>query len=300
MATVLDYEQGCILSECQQFLVTRLKDSPDMEERHQLLKSFYYGLIVENFPFEDELDPFESWEANLELKTSAEANSSVFEVLLFFDKAKYAKTTPLIRREILGGSVVEFFPESKCGLLSYFVVSTKERGRGLAKQIIKASVATLQSLAKEMYPELPFCPVFAETNDPNKVAAETDSLTPNVRLGVLHNLGFGLLDCQYVQPPLSKTHNPCSDLLLTVFLGTQPRLPYDLDLKTGQKKYFLPTSLVYTWVEEFWLSCCRCDHPDDLLEWDEWYEVKEGMMSKGEKVPILDLRIRRKIDRAKL
>jgi len=286
-------EEECFLSKCKQFLIVRLKKMRDVDGRNYLLKSFYDGLMLENFPMEDELDPFGSWLTGIE-----DEGGSTFEVLLFFDARRNELLT---HREILGGSVVEFFSESRCGLLSYFVVSKKERGRGLAKQIIDTSVATLQTIAKEMYPDMQYCPVFAETNNPHRVAAEDDSLTPNVRLGVLHNLGFGLLDCQYVQPPLSKAHKPCADLLLTVFAGPHCNLPYEVK-SNGHKNYFLPTSLVFSWVEEFWLTACECDDSKEL-EWSEWWSVRADMLTKGEKLPVLDLRSRRKLeekDRAKL
>lgn len=96
-------------------------------------------MITENFPFEDELDPFEVWEDNLNLRSTEEEEEedenpdeeeeyeqrdAVFEILLFYDNKKDAHL-PLVEREIIGGSVCEFFLNSKCGLISYFVVSTR-------------------------------------------------------------------------------------------------------------------------------------------------------------------------------
>jgi hypothetical protein len=68
---------------------------------------------------------------------------------------------------------------------------------------------------------------FAETNNPLKVSAEEDTLDPTVRLGmqtrsqtkkeatdctigVMHSLGFRLLDFHYIQPPLDAGSILCS------------------------------------------------------------------------------------------
>jgi len=237
----------------------------------------------------------------------------IFEVILFFDLSKDPPNTPLCGREIIGGSVVEFFTRSKCGLLSYFVVSPKERNRGLSREIIRASVDVLQSFGRELDPGLGFCPVFAEANDPNKIPAESDSLTPNVRLGVLHNLGFGLLDCQYVQPPLSKTHKPCEDLLLIVYTK-QLNLPYYIEgdepdaaiiaqQKPPKKKFFVPTICILNWMKEFWISCCGVVDPHQQepsdMGWGTWDRLKKDLLGRGDKVDVLDLRLRRKSDEDK-
>jgi len=284
------------------FLVTNLRKNHGESMRHALLHKFYYGLIEENFPFEDELDPFEVWEENLHLSpgpnddegeegspSANEQRDVVFEVLLFFDNQKN-KNLPLVEREIIGGSVCEFFLESKCGLISYFVVSTKERGRGLSKEIIRSSVETLHRIGRELYPQETLFPVFAETNDPAKIAAETDSLSPNIRLGVLHNLGFGLLDCDYVQPPLAKDLKPCKDLLLTVYL--EDKLPHYID--RGSKRYFLPARVVLNWLKEFWLVCCDTLSQHEL---DQVEDYAQGMrkLTQREKVDVLDLRLKRRL-----
>ena len=76
------------------------------------------------------MDPFEVWEEHFHPKTAAEDSTGetvrdvIFEILLFYDAVKDSHL-PLAEREIIGGSVCEFFLESKCGLISYFVVSTR-------------------------------------------------------------------------------------------------------------------------------------------------------------------------------
>jgi len=106
----------------------------------------------------------------------------------------------------------------------------------------------------------------------------------------LHNLGFGLLDCEYVQPPLAKDLKPCKDLLLTVYL--EERLPHYIE--RGTKRYFLPSSTLVNWLQEFWLVCC-----DNLstFELEQVEEYAQGMNSLKcrEKVDVLDLRIKRKL-----
>jgi len=140
--------EGTAWTSCdQQFLITNLRHNHSDRITRELLKKyvlfipitfrfilnncrFYYGLITENFPFEDELDPFEVWEEHFHPKTAGEESTGepvrdvIFEILLFYDAVKDSHL-PLVEREIIGGSVCEFFSESKCGLISYFVVSTR-------------------------------------------------------------------------------------------------------------------------------------------------------------------------------
>eukprot|EP01087_Luapelamoeba_hula_P009378 TRINITY_DN2414_c3_g1_i4.p1 TRINITY_DN2414_c3_g1~~TRINITY_DN2414_c3_g1_i4.p1 ORF type:complete len:395 (-),score=72.87 TRINITY_DN2414_c3_g1_i4:41-1225(-) len=271
------------VSSCGQFFISPLRNNHSPEVRRSLLHSFYNGLMIEAFPLEDELDPIETWEQHLNLLpipthpphhlphlpqlpqpvlAVTESQGEVVEVLLFFD-AHLDQDKPLTQRTVIGGGVVEYFLESGCGLLAYFVVSPTERNRGLSKVIIQACVDSLYAIARERDPCVAYVPIFAETNDPHCVPAGEDSLAPNIRLGVLHKLGFGLLNCDYVQPPLSKHTKPCTDLLLTVFLDnnvptytvTTPLTSTSTTTTTKQKRLFLPAARIYSWIHEFWSLC---------------------------------------------
>jgi len=108
---------------------------------------------------------------------------------------------------------------------------------------------------------------------------------------VLHKLGFGLLDCDYVQPPLAKDLKPCKDLLLTVYM--EEKLPHYI--AHGNKRYFLPSSRVCNWFKEFWLVCCDFSSAKDL-ESQEDYARGVNKLKQKDKIDVLDLRIKRKLD----
>jgi len=86
MMTLFSNEGLCFPSKCGQFLITRVgHKNHDIVTRRHLLETFYFGLITENFPFEDELDPFEAWEVKMHLREPETAGSFRF-LFLFAQK----------------------------------------------------------------------------------------------------------------------------------------------------------------------------------------------------------------------
>ena len=66
------------------------------------------------------------WQEQLEKQDKAVFNLHVLIVFEKGDKDKYARSNPLLCsckcRKILGGSACEYYPNSNCGLLTYFAV----------------------------------------------------------------------------------------------------------------------------------------------------------------------------------
>jgi len=148
-----------------------------------LLPRFYNGLMLENFPDPDELDPLEIWLRMLDPKDSLFRRTILHIILMFrVEDSKMEK--------ILAANVFEFYPVSKCGLCSYLVVDAAERGRGLARMTTAPMLAALDMDARRLA-GLERCPaVFAETNDPTRVRAENDSVPPLARLKMLVDVFF--------------------------------------------------------------------------------------------------------------
>lgn len=114
---------------------------------------------------------------------------------------------------IIGGAAVEYYKQSRVGLLSYIVLKDEFRGCGLARHLHEEALSRLENLANvygasfqkerntlsESTPLLQA--VFAETN-----TAKAGDVTPEqslLRHNSLYNLGYRLVSFPYAQPPLT-------------------------------------------------------------------------------------------------
>ncbi|KAL6046700.1 hypothetical protein QOT17_017961 [Balamuthia mandrillaris] len=239
-----------------------LKHREDIRRTH--LKRFYDDFLPTYFPFDDELEPLEFWEEMMD-PTYTE---SVFHVLLAFEK----HDTEL--KEIVGGCVFEYWRESRCGLISYFVVSPACRGKGLGRFLIEQSVDIIHRDARAAGLHNGCPAIFAETNDPTKVKAEDDTVPPEVRVRMLQRIGFKRLEMEFVQPPLEEGKNPCSNLWLAVYQpdnngDDSDNADGDSDdsiitgpetLEDGSQRLAAP--LVLNWVKDYWQSNMAYYDPD--------------------------------------
>ena len=123
---------------------------------------------------------------------------------------------------IIGAAAVEYYKQSRVGLLSYIVLHSDFRGRGYAAPLHEEALSRMKRLAC-MYntsndPTTPLMQaIFAETN-----TAAAGDVTPEqslLRHKALYKLGYRLVDFPYAQPPLSTEDVDASfdDLLLLVY-----------------------------------------------------------------------------------
>lgn len=117
--------------------------------------------------------------------------------------------------EPLAGVAFEYYRDSRCGLLTYLVTAPAQRRRGLAHRLVLRAIELLHADAREQGAELRA--VFAETEDPQRVPAAADAMSPHERLRALGRLGARRLDLPYVQPRLAGANAPCRHLLLLAF-----------------------------------------------------------------------------------
>jgi len=171
-----------------------------------LLKKFYDELMVPTFGiFEDELEDIEIWQEQLEKQDKAVFN---LHVLIVFEKGDKD-------RKIIGGSACEYYPQSNSGLLTYFAVRPEWQRRGVGRFLVTNVLASVDKDAKS-HGKKGCDAVFLETNDAEKVSAEKDVMDPKIRHKILIQLGFSILNFNYVQPALSPDQGKCSDLLFCV------------------------------------------------------------------------------------
>ena len=135
------------------------------------------------------------------------------------------------QQQIIGGAVVEYYEQSRVGLLSYIVLHNQYRGCGLAKSLHHEALSRLEVLANNygtgnMEDELSsqdnnsrplLQAIFAETNTVAAGDATTDQCL--IRHKSLYNLGYRLVHFPYAPPPLSTKDVDASfhDIVLLVY-----------------------------------------------------------------------------------
>jgi hypothetical protein len=65
---------------------------------------------------------------------------------------------------------------------------------------------------------LPGCnAIFLEVSSAEKVTMKQDVVDPRMRHTIYHQIGFRLIDCEYIAPPLSPEFPKLKELFLTVY-----------------------------------------------------------------------------------
>jgi hypothetical protein len=65
---------------------------------------------------------------------------------------------------------------------------------------------------------LPGCnAIFLEVSSAEKVTMKQDVVDPRMRHTIYHQIGFRLIDCEYIAPPLSPSFPKLKELFLTVY-----------------------------------------------------------------------------------
>jgi len=241
-----------------------IRDIQDQELRNQVLEKFYYEVLVVFFPTPEQLDPYER------IRDSMDPNDETYYTSIIHVVVAYNQ-----KREMIGGTLFEVFPNSMCGLLSYFCVKQEYRKNKIGKILVDKATSIMDSdilriKGKECYA------VLFETNSPLKYHHDDDTIDPEVRLKVLKNLGCDLIDFEFIQPPL------------------EPNMPIDTNLvllyyNRDNKSYMDGNKLLH-FMKEYWeITDASLDHP---------FFLNTIKVLENNKIPIIPLSIDniRKID----
>jgi len=258
----------------------------------ELLLRFYNGLMKTNFPIGDELEAVENWVDNLNPENQKKHNPKAFvlDVILAMIKGTEPETNPASigshikleeyaseknhpgainqedkkvdhkrdGRTISGGIVFEYYKESACGLVTYFVVDARYRKQGVVKILLKRALNQLTEIAKKHGKE--GCHVIlAETN---ATGVEDGVMPSTVRHKIMQRLGMAHIGVEYIQPPLDEGKDECYDLLLIAYLESPA-------IKKEGKNYTVPAEHVKAWLKEFAAGCYGFDtNPEDYVHKD--------------------------------
>jgi hypothetical protein len=102
--------------------------------------------------------------------------------------------------------------------------------------------------------------MFFETKSAQNVTHQQDVLDPRQQHAILHQMGFRLLDFDYVQLPLAKL-GKVKYLLLTVYLTPHiPKMPLQ-----AAEKYYLPSVLLKNFIHALWENAYAANRIKVLL-----------------------------------
>lgn len=192
----MGYETGDA-SVDEKFEFFNIREEYDVEA----LRGVYDGML-KMFPAE-ELDDFQEWEKALDpaWRTALDPRGPQLHLLVCRERAT---------NRIVGSCCGEFYVTANCSLISYLVVEEEYRRHGLLKHVGLFFFIIVNQAARHHHGR--DCDAFfAEIEKPNGVDKMRDA-----RQVIFSKFGFGRLDFDYVQPPLSSRKPPCEDLLLIV------------------------------------------------------------------------------------
>ena len=161
-------------------------------------------------------------------KEVCEVNPVMDVILMLVIDDKEIEAEDNNKHHIIGGAVMEYYKQSRVGLLSYIVLHNQYRNRGLAKSLHGEALSRLEvltnnygtdnkedDLSSQNRPKLQA--IFAETN-----TVAVGDVTPEqclIRHKSLYNLGYRLVHFPYAPPPLSTKDVDASfnDIVLLVY-----------------------------------------------------------------------------------
>jgi len=149
------------------------------EPDEELLRAFYDELYLPAFPTPEHQEEIDVWIR--ELWDAPTASPSRRFLLVAGTDLKDPT-----RRRLAGGHMFEYYPKSRCGLLSYIVVDRNSRRQGLGGRLTAKGLSMLSGAARTAGTTLQV--VFAECEDPVKVGQDHASKAWE-RLEILSHLG---------------------------------------------------------------------------------------------------------------
>ncbi|GAB4009230.1 hypothetical protein GCM10028808_17170 [Spirosoma migulaei] len=137
----------------------------------------------------------------------------------------YLLVSPAGVKQFVAGCIVEFYPDSACGLVTYLFVDQAFRGVKIGSDQAKVAESLIQSeqgltgLVKfftKQYGQQVKAVLF-ESNNPFDTLPEQDSMPPAKRLKFFDRMGARRIDFNYIQPPLGDDKGIVTNLYLLSF-----------------------------------------------------------------------------------
>eukprot|EP01132_Coremiostelium_polycephalum_P009208 gene9208-11284_t len=245
----------------------------------ELLERLYKEIMIPNFPNKSELEPLENWKVSFSSEVREDPNISDLHILLAL-RWPDNSNTPIIE----GVIIFEYFSANNCGLLTYLIVQKTIKGKGLDRVLVESAIEILNQNAKSQG-FLPGCnAIFLEVYSGEKVTIKQDVVDPRMRHSIYHQIGFRLIDFEYIAPPLSMHFPKLRHFLLTVYLTDHiPKMPME------EGKYYLPSSVLRNFISVLWKNAFATKKIREPPTKDSDYQRMIEQVEYREKIPLLDL-----------
>ncbi|KAF2068992.1 hypothetical protein CYY_009691 [Polysphondylium violaceum] len=245
----------------------------------ELLTRLYKDIMIPNFPNKSELEPLENWKQSLSSECRDDPNISDLHILLALRWVDNSNQ-PIIE----GVIIFEYFSANNCGLLTYLIVQKTFKGKGLDRILVESAIDILDQNAKSQG-FLPGCnAIFLEVYSGEKVTIKQDVVDPRMRHAIYHQIGFRLIDFEYIAPPLSITFPKLKHFLLTVYLTEHiPKIPLE------EGKYYLPNSVLKNFITVLWKNAFATKKIREPPQNDSDFVRMIDQFEYREKIPLLDL-----------
>ena len=186
----------------------------------------------------------------------------------------------IVDSELVGGCVIEFYPDSEAVLITYIFIDSnyrgKDKGLPLNGQENSSKIPLSEILLKDKAKGLPWLinkierdyrksvrAVFFESNNPLKTAF--DSMPPHKRLNFFRKLGAKRVNFKYLQPPLDSNSQLVDNLYLLLYPHTHRRIK------------FFPLTTVMSFLLEFTKSLTNKDKESALYTLEQYQEDREKL-----------------------
>ncbi len=226
-----------------------LRDVADHLERAKLL-SHWVSVYRIAFPIRDEAEDPDVWPPLLDAASPNEPPLPELHIAVAMEEGN-----------VLGGLNLELYRESGTWLLAYIAVRADGRGSGIGRRLLESAIElSMQARTADRESSPPI--LLAEAEDPER-ALKDGGFDRSLRLRILSNLGFRIVDMPYVQPPLGAGRGPVDWLFL---LAHQSGLGPDSELESDRLHRFL---------HEFYRAQSVTPEEDaDFREMSRWLETR--------------------------
>jgi len=182
----------------------------------------FYALYEKTFPLTEEREPIEGFNAVLAFNKDADVQSGfgpLYEAITIARERGTGKTVAAANYAIMSypaGQHAGLDFDASCHL-NFVCVDAEVRGAGLAQLLLDyVDRRVVEVVSRETGVKAPRVFLTCEQNNPDRMTREqieTDAaaalIDPLQRTRWWSRRGYGRLDFQYEQPPLSPEHTPC-------------------------------------------------------------------------------------------
>ena len=227
----------------------------------RLLEKAYHDLFVSEFPDANERESLENMIDYLRQRSAGWYGKNNYHIVMVLDGG-----------EPCGMAISDYLAEPNTGVIEFLAVRGRARSKGFGRFLLDATEERLSKDARSAGKPL-LDHIVAEMNDPFRPGSLDDAYDPFVRAELWAKWGYAMLDFPYVQPALSPSQQPVTNLMLMAkSFGRGDAQP-------------LSSELAKTILREYMRWAMRIEKPETSPE----YRQMAKFLSAREAIPLSSL-----------